>query len=94
MDRIEEGEGVAKKRKKPHNSCRRDVGNGEDLGGNRKKRRQESIGSVATDPGNLENSKEAGREAQGMCNLIDPHLRKRPTLNNENDGQIARLRRL
>ena len=29
------------------------------------KRRQESVGSVATDPGTLENSKEAVREAQG-----------------------------
>ena len=35
-DRIGEGGGEAKKHKKPHNSCRRPVGNGEDLGGKRK----------------------------------------------------------
>ena len=29
------GGGQAKKRNKPHNSCRRDVGNGGDLGGKR-----------------------------------------------------------
>ena len=52
-DRVGEGGGEAKKRKKPHNSCGRDVGNGGDLGGNRKTRRQESIGSVAADPDNL-----------------------------------------
>ena len=34
----------ARKRKKPHNSCRRDVGNGVDLGGKRKKCRQEKVG--------------------------------------------------
>ena len=40
-DRIGQGGGEAKKRKKPHKSCRRDVGNGGDLGVKRKKRRQE-----------------------------------------------------
>ena len=44
--------------------CRRDVGNGEDLGAKREKHRQESVGSVAADPDSLENIKEAGREAQ------------------------------
>ena len=41
------------------------MGNGGDLGGNSKKEEQESVGSVAADPDNLENwieySKEAGR---------------------------------
>ena len=37
---IGEGGGEAKKRKKPHKSCRRHVGNGGDLGGKRKKRRK------------------------------------------------------
>ena len=68
-DRIGEGGGEAKKRKKPHKSCRRDVGNGGDMGGNRTKRRQESVGSVAADPDSLENNKEAGREAQGTQGL-------------------------
>ena len=49
-----------KKHKKTSKNCRRDVGNGGDLGGKRKKRRQERVGSVAADPDNLENSKEAG----------------------------------
>ena len=35
------------------------------LGGAEKKRRQEWVGSVAADPNNLENRKEAGEEAQG-----------------------------
>ena len=43
----------AKKRKKPHKSCRRDVGNEEDLGGTRKTRRQERVRLVAADPHNL-----------------------------------------
>ena len=56
-----EGGEQTKKRKNPHNSCRRDMGNGRDLGGKRKRHR---LGSEAADPDNLENSKEAGREAQ------------------------------
>ena len=64
-DNIGEGGGEIKKRTNPHNSCRCDVGNGADLGGNRKERRQERVGSVSTDPDYLENSKEAEREAQG-----------------------------
>ena len=64
-DGIKEGGGKAKKRKKSHNSCRRDVGNGGDVGVKRKKRRQERVGSVAADPDNLENSKKAGRDAKG-----------------------------
>ena len=35
-NRIEEGGGQSKKRKKPHRSCRRDAGNEGDLGGKRK----------------------------------------------------------
>ena len=63
-DGIGEGGGEAGKRKKPHKSCRRDVGNRGDLGGKRKRRRQERFGSVPAHPDNLENSKEAGGEAQ------------------------------
>ena len=37
--------------------------------GREKKRRQDSADSVATDPDNLENSKEAGRQAQGTQGL-------------------------
>ena len=62
-DRIGAGGEERKKRKKPHESCRRDVGNG---GAYREKqRRQERVGSVASDPDNLENSRKAGGEAQG-----------------------------
>ena len=68
-DRIGEGGGEAKERKKPHMRCIRDVGNGGDLGGDRKKRRQESVGSVAADPDNLDNSKGAGTEVQGTQGL-------------------------
>ena len=42
-----------KKRKKPHRSCRRDVGNGGDLSGMRKKHRQERVGSVVVNRDNL-----------------------------------------
>ena len=59
---IEEGGGEAKKRNKPYKSCKHDVENGGDLGGKRKKRRQERVGLVAANPDNLENSKEAGGE--------------------------------
>ena len=57
-----EGEREAKKRKKPRKSCRRRVGNGGDLGGKRNKRRQERVGPVAANPGNVENNKETGGE--------------------------------
>ena len=43
----------------------RDVGNGGDLSGKKKNRKQESVDSVDVDPENLENRKEAGREEQG-----------------------------
>ena len=68
-DGIGEGGGGSKKRKKPHKSCRRDVRNGGDLGGKRKKRRQGRVGFVAAEPDNLKKSKEAGGEAQGTQGL-------------------------
>ena len=49
-----------KKRKKPHKSCRRDVGNEGGSGGKWKKRTKERVGPVADNPDNLENSKEQG----------------------------------
>ena len=58
-DRIGEGGREVKKRKKPQNSCRRQVGNGGDLGGKRKKCRKERVGPVAANPDNLESNKEA-----------------------------------
>ena len=59
-DRIREGGRESKKRKKPHKSCGRHVGNGGDLSEKRQKRRQKMIDSVAANRDNLENSKEAG----------------------------------
>ena len=64
-DRIEEGGREAKKRKKPQNSCRRQVGNGGDLGGKREKCRIERVGPVAANPHNLESNKKAEGGAQG-----------------------------
>ena len=64
-DRIGEGERKATMHKKPQNSCRRQVGNGRDLGGKRKKCRKERVGAVAAIPDNLESNKEAGEGAQG-----------------------------
>ena len=64
-DRIWEGGREAKKRKKPQNSCRRQVGNGADLGGNREKYRKERVDPVAATSDNLESNKEAERGAQG-----------------------------
>ena len=52
-DRIGEGGGESKKRKKPHKSCRRNVGNGADLGGNREKLGQQSVDLVAADLDNV-----------------------------------------
>ena len=68
-DKIEEGGGEAKKRKKPHKTCRSHVGNGGDLGGKSKKRRKERVGPVAANSDNLENNKEAGGGAQGTQSL-------------------------
>ena len=68
-DRIGESGREVKKQKKPHKSCRRHVGNGGDLGGKRKKRRNERVGSVAASPDNLENNKEAEGGAQGTQGL-------------------------
>ena len=50
-------------------SCRRYVGNGGDFGGKRKTRRQERVGSVASNPDNLENSRETEGGAQGTQGL-------------------------
>ena len=68
-DRIGEGGREAKKRKEPHKSCRRHVGNGGDIGGKRKKRGKERVGPVAAKPDNLENNKEAGGGPQGTHGL-------------------------
>ena len=57
------------KRKKPHSSSRRDVGNGGDLGVKREKRSQERVESVAVDTDNVKNSKKAGRGAPGTQGL-------------------------
>ena len=62
--RVGESVRETKKLKKPHKNCRCDVGNGGGLRGDRKKRRQESVGVIAPESDNLENSKGAGREAQ------------------------------
>ena len=64
-NRIGEGGREAKRRKEPQNSCRRRAGNGEDMGGKRKKCRKERVGSVAANPDNLGSNKEAGGGAQG-----------------------------
>ena len=61
-DRIGEGGGEAKKRKKPLISCRHHVGNEGDLGGKREKRRKERVGPVASNPDNQRNNKKAGGE--------------------------------
>ena len=52
-----------------HKSCRHHVGNGRDLGGKRKTRRNERVGPVAASPDNLENSEEAEGGAQGTQGL-------------------------
>ena len=67
--RIGEGGRKAKKRKKPQNSCRRQVGNGEDLGRLREKGRKIRVGPVAANPDNLESNMEAGGGAQGTQGL-------------------------
>ena len=69
---IGEGGRQATKRKKPHkSSCRRRVGNGGDLGENRKTciHRKERVGPVVANPDNLESNKEAGRGAHGAQGL-------------------------
>ena len=45
------------------------MGNGGDSGGKIKKRRQKRVSSVAVDPHNLENRKEANGGAQGIQGL-------------------------
>ena len=61
--------GGAKRRKNPLKNYRCDLGNGGDLGGNNKKRRQEGVGLLGADRGHVENIKEAEREAQGAEGL-------------------------
>ena len=68
-DMIGEGGGEAKKRKKPHKTCRPHMRNGGHLGGKRKTRRKERVGTEAANPNNLENNKEAGGGAQGTHGL-------------------------
>ena len=63
-NRIGEGGREAKKCKKPQNSCRRRAGNGGDTSEKRRKCRKERVGSVATNPDNLESNKEAGGGAK------------------------------
>ena len=63
--RIGESGREAKRRKKPKNSCRPQVGNGGDLGGKRKKCRKERVGPVAANPDSLESNKEAEGGGQG-----------------------------
>ena len=70
-DRVGEGGSEAKKRTKSHKRYRRDVGNWGDLGGRRKKRGQKVISSVDVDPKDLENRKEARREAQGAQGISE-----------------------
>ena len=64
-DRIGKCGREAKKRKKPQNSCRRQVGNGGDLGGKRKTCRKEGVGPADANPDNLESNREAEGGAQG-----------------------------
>ena len=63
-DRIGEGGKEAKKRKKPHKSCRSDVGNGVDFGGKGKNVDKKGLVRVVANPGNLENSKKAEGETR------------------------------
>ena len=79
-DAIGEGERGPKKRKIPQRSCSRAVGNRGNLGGNRNKRRQESVDSKSAGQGNLENSKEAGKEAQGTRGLRKNYKESVPPL--------------
>ena len=64
-NRIGKGGGEAKKRKKSHKTYGRPVGTWRNFGGKMKERRKESVGPVASIPGNLENNKEARAGAKG-----------------------------
>ena len=57
---------VAKKRKKPQKNYRGEMETEGELGSRSEKRRQDSVGSVGTDHGYLDNMKEAERQAQGV----------------------------
>ena len=61
-NRIGEGVRGTNKRKKTQNSCRRRVGNGGDMGGERTKCRKERVGLVAANSDNLGSNKDAGGE--------------------------------
>ena len=60
----------------------------ETFGGNRKKRRQKSVGSVAADPDNPGNSEETGGEAQGTQGLSKSCTRR------ESVSSLSRLIRV
>ena len=68
-DRTGEHGGGAKKRQKTLKHFTRDVEDGRDSGGGRKKRQQENVGSVDVDPGCLENKKEAESKVQSAQGL-------------------------
>ena len=68
-DGVGEGGRETEKREKPYKSYRRHMVNGGDLGGIRKKHKQERVDSVAFNLNNLENSKEAGGGVQGTPSL-------------------------
>ena len=63
-DRIGQRGREAKKRIKPQSSCRRQVGNGGDLGGTTKKCRIKNFGPIAANPDNIESNKEGEGGAQ------------------------------
>ena len=69
-DKTGESGREAKKRKKPQNSCRHHVGNGGDLGAERKTCRKARVGPVAANPDNLESNKEAGRGARSQVRIV------------------------
>ena len=62
MDRVGEGGGEAKKRKKPRKRHIRSVGDEADLGGGRKQNVDKSIFSADVSPRDLENRQKEGRE--------------------------------
>ena len=63
-DRIGQRGREAKKRIKPQSNCRRQVGNGGDLGGKTKKCRNKKFGPIAANPDNIESNKEGGGGAR------------------------------
>ena len=63
-----------------HKRCRRDGGNGGDLGRKKKKRRQENVGSVAADPDNLENNKESGGSTRHSGQVLSKNCTSRESV--------------